>query len=162
MAFQLQKLEAQKAYEVEEDINKVGLSLEEPQIAALLKVSAETGRGDRVYEYLQKLRRSARCANEDTGKVLKDWFSGKGSEVCSKGGKFDVGFVKEAIFRNGGGWHGLGWIGEGMWVVRKENVEPNGRCCCCGEQLGCVVLILMMPRLRGCSVGCRVGYGEGG
>ncbi|OMO89111.1 hypothetical protein COLO4_19930 [Corchorus olitorius] len=38
-----QKLEAQKAYEVEEDINKVGLSLEEPQIAALLKVSAERG-----------------------------------------------------------------------------------------------------------------------
>ncbi|OMO77114.1 Ribonuclease Zc3h12a-like protein [Corchorus olitorius] len=133
-----QKLEAQKAYEVEEDINKVGLSLEEPQIAALLKVSAETGRGDRVYEYLQKLRSSVRCVNEETGKLLEDWFSGKGSEVCSEGGKFDVGFVKEAILRNGGGWHGLGWIGEGKWVVRKGNVEPNGRCCCCGEQLGCV------------------------
>ncbi|OMO72880.1 Ribonuclease Zc3h12a-like protein [Corchorus capsularis] len=103
-----QKLEAQKAYEVEEDINKVGLSFEEPQIAALLKLSAETGRGDRVYEYLQKLRRSVRC----------------------------VSSVKEAVLRNGGGWHGLGWIGEGTWMVRKGNVEPNGRCCCCGEQLG--------------------------
>ncbi|OMO63028.1 Ribonuclease Zc3h12a-like protein [Corchorus olitorius] len=131
-----QKLEAQKAYEVEEDINKVGLSLEEPQIAALLKLSVETGRGDRVYEYLQKLRRSMRCLSEETGKLLEDWFNRKGSEVCSEGGKFDIGFVKEAVLRNGGGWHGLGWIGEGTWMVRKGNVEPNGRCCCCGEQLG--------------------------
>ncbi|KAE8732636.1 Proteinaceous RNase P 2 [Hibiscus syriacus] len=69
-----QKLEADKAYQVEEEINNMGLSLEEPQIAAL----------------------------------------------------------------NGGGWHGLGLIGEGKWVLRKGNVEPNGQCCCCGEKLDCV------------------------
>ncbi|XP_039020850.1 proteinaceous RNase P 2-like [Hibiscus syriacus] len=46
--------------------------------------------------------------------------------------------LHQAILRNGGGWHGLGWIGEGKWVVRKGNVEPNGRCCSCGDQLDCV------------------------
>ena len=106
-----QKLEAEKAYEVEEDINKMGLNLEEPQVAALLKLSAETGRGERVYEYLQKLRRSVRWVSEETGKVLEDWFCGKGSELCFEGAKYEVGFVKEAVLRNGGGWHGLGWIG---------------------------------------------------
>ncbi|KAH1130629.1 hypothetical protein J1N35_002007 [Gossypium stocksii] len=128
-----QKLEAEKAYEVEEDIDKMGLSLEEPQIAALLKLSADTGRGERVYYYLHKLRRSVRWVSEETCKVLEDWFCCKASEIGS-----DVGSVKEAILRNGGGWHGLGWIGEGKWVVKKGTVEPNGRCCCCGEQLDCV------------------------
>ncbi|XP_022752583.1 proteinaceous RNase P 2-like isoform X2 [Durio zibethinus] len=116
----------------------MGLSLEESQIAALLKLSAETGRGGRVYEYFQKLRRSVRWVSEETGKVLEDCFCSKGSEVCFEGAKYEVGFVEEAVLRNGGGWHGLGWIGEGKWVVRKGNVELNGRCCCCGEQLGCV------------------------
>ncbi|XVF19739.1 hypothetical protein REPUB_Repub11eG0136900 [Reevesia pubescens] len=116
----------------------MGLSLEEPQIAALLKLSADTGRGERVYNYLQKLRRSVRWVSEETGKVLEDWFCSKGSELGFEGAKYEVGFVKEAILRNGGGWHGLGWMGEGKWVMRKGNVEPNGRCCCCGEQLGCV------------------------
>ncbi|XVE79282.1 hypothetical protein DITRI_Ditri14bG0045300 [Diplodiscus trichospermus] len=132
-----QKSEAEKAYEVEEHINNMGLRLEEPQIAALLKLSADTGRGERAYEYLHKLRRTVRCVSEETGKVLGDWFCGKGSELCFEGAKYDVGLVKEAILRNGGGWHGLGWIGEGKWEVRKGNVEPNGRCCC-GEQLDCV------------------------
>ncbi|KAK8697738.1 hypothetical protein V6N13_113876 [Hibiscus sabdariffa] len=133
-----QKLEAEKAYEVEEDINKMGLSLEEPQIAALLKVSADTGRGERVYSYLHKLRRSVRWVSEETEKILEDWFCCKASEIGSEGAKYDVGLVKEVISRNGGGWHGFGWIGEGKWVVRKGNVEPNGRCCCCREQLDCV------------------------
>ncbi|XVF46888.1 hypothetical protein PTKIN_Ptkin03bG0064300 [Pterospermum kingtungense] len=133
-----QKLEAEKAFEVEEEINKMGLSLEEPQIAALLKLSADTGRADRVYNYLQKLRSSVRWVSEETAKVLEDWFCSKGSELGSERAKYEVGFVKEAVLRNGGGWHGLGWIGEGKWVVRKGNVKPNGRCCCCGEQLSCV------------------------
>lgn len=134
-----QKLEAEKAYEVEEDIRRMGLNLEEPQISALLKLSADTGREDRVYNYMQKLRRSVRWVSEETAKVLEDWFFSKGSELGSEGAiKYEAGFVEEAVLRNGGGWHGLGWIGEGKWVVRKGNVEPNGRCCCCGEQLDSV------------------------
>ncbi|KAE8687231.1 Proteinaceous RNase P 2 [Hibiscus syriacus] len=133
-----QKLEADKAYEVEEDINIMGLSLEEPQIAALLKLSADTGREERVYNYLHKLRRSVRWISDETGKILEDWFLCKTCEIGSEGAKYDVDSVKEAILMNGGGWHGLGWIGEGKWVVRKGNVESNGRCCSCGEQLDCV------------------------
>uniref|UniRef100_A0A7N2KM33 PROP1-like PPR domain-containing protein n=1 Tax=Quercus lobata TaxID=97700 RepID=A0A7N2KM33_QUELO len=37
-------------------MGKVGVSLEEPELAALLKVSSETGNGERVYGYLHKLR----------------------------------------------------------------------------------------------------------
>ncbi|XVF05201.1 hypothetical protein REPUB_Repub05bG0151500 [Reevesia pubescens] len=83
---------------------------------------------ERVYEYLQKLR-SVRWVSEETGKVLEDWFCNKGSELGFEEVKYKAGFVKEAVLRNSGGWHGLGWIGEGMWVVKKGNVELNGRCC---------------------------------
>lgn len=131
-----QKLEAEKAYEVEEHMRAVDVSLEEPGIAALLKVSAETGRGDRVYNYLQKLRSCVRSVSEETARILEDWFCGKGSEVG--GGMHHVDSVKEAVLRNGGGWHGLGWLGEGKWVVRKGTVESSGLCCSCGEKLACV------------------------
>ncbi|KAK3189329.1 hypothetical protein Dsin_028890 [Dipteronia sinensis] len=56
-----ENLEAEKAYEVEQHMSSMGVRLEEQEIAALLKVSSETGRGERVYEYLQKLRNSVRC-----------------------------------------------------------------------------------------------------
>ncbi|KAK0575285.1 hypothetical protein LWI29_036673 [Acer saccharum] len=52
-------------------------TLEEQKIAALLKVSSETGRGERVYEYLQKLRNSVRCVSEEMVKVIEDWFCGE-------------------------------------------------------------------------------------
>ncbi|XP_031285948.1 proteinaceous RNase P 2-like [Pistacia vera] len=131
-----ENLEAEKAYEVEEHMGLMGLSLEEPEIAALLKVSSETGRGERVYGYLQKLRNSGGCASEETGRVIEDWFCGeKGSEV--KGVSCGVGMLKEAILKNGGGWHGIGWIGEGKWLVKRGIVDEIGKCCC-GEQLCCV------------------------
>lgn len=131
-----ENLEADKAYEVEEHMGLMGVSLEEPEIAALLKVSSETGRGDRVYGYLQKLRNMGGCVSEETGRVIEAWFDGeKGSEV--KGVSCDVGMLKEAILKKGGGWHGMGWIGEGKWVVKKGSVDESGQCCC-GEQLCCV------------------------
>ncbi|KAI4334260.1 hypothetical protein L6164_018971 [Bauhinia variegata] len=130
-------LDAEKAYEVEEHVNAVGVSLEEEQLAALLKVSAEKGREERVYGYLHKLRSSVRVVSESTAKVIEDWFhSAKASEVGEL--NMDVGRVREEILRNGGGWHGLGWIGKGNWVVRRANVDPDGHCCCCREQLVCV------------------------
>ncbi|GLT63854.1 hypothetical protein SLA2020_363860 [Shorea laevis] len=131
------KLEADKAYEVEDYISLMNVSLEEPEIAALLKVSADTGRGERVYDYLKKLRCCVRSVSEETAKILEDWFRGKGNEVGA-GVQHHVDYVKDAILRNGGGWHGLGWIGEGKWAVRRGTVEPSGRCCCCGQQLVCV------------------------
>lgn len=132
-----EKLEAEKAYEVEEHINKVGVTVEELEIAALLKVSAETGRGERVYEYLHKLRNAVRSVNESTAKIIEDWFrGGRASEVGEV--NWDSSRVKEAVLRNGGGWHGQGWVGKGDWAVQRANVDSNSRCCSCGEHLVCV------------------------
>ncbi|TXG46924.1 hypothetical protein EZV62_026218 [Acer yangbiense] len=129
-----ENLEAEKAYEVEEHMGSMGVRLEEQEIVALLKVSSETGRGERVYEYLQKLRNSVRCVSEGTTKAIEDWFRGeKATEV--KGVSFDEGLVKEAVLKNGGGWHGLGWIGDGKWVSKRGSLDENGKCCCCGHQL---------------------------
>ncbi|PRQ32222.1 putative ribonuclease P [Rosa chinensis] len=132
-----EKLEADKAYEVEEYMNKVGVSVEEPEIAALLKVSAETGRGERVYDYLHKLRNAVRCVHESTAKIIEDWYrDGRASEVGEV--NWDSGRVKEAVLRNGGGWHGQGWVGKGDWSVQRANVDSDSRCCSCGEHLVCV------------------------
>lgn len=130
-------LDADKAYEVEEHMNGVGVSLEEAELAALLKVSARSGRADKVYEYLHKLRSCVRCVSESTAGVIEEWFRGaKASEVGEV--EFDVGRVKEGVLRNGGGWHGQGWVGKGDWVVNRTSVGAAGHCCCCGEQLVCV------------------------
>ncbi|KAI9081551.1 hypothetical protein K1719_036437 [Acacia pycnantha] len=130
-------LEADKAYEVEKEMGAVGISLEEQELAALLKVSAKKGRAGRVYEYLHKLRSSVRCVSESTARIIEDWFQRtETSEIGEL--NFDARQVKDRIGRNGGGWHGQGWIGKGNWAVRKTNVDANGRCCYCHEQLACV------------------------
>lgn len=132
-----ENLEAEKAYEVEEHMHLMGVSLEEAEIAALLKVSSETGRVDRVYEYLHKLRNTVRCIGEDTAKVIENWFCGQKGK-CVKGVTVDMDLVKIAVMKNGGGWHGLGWIGEGEWAVKRANVDDHGHCHCCGHKLVCV------------------------
>ncbi|KAL2593829.1 hypothetical protein GLYMA_12G183200v4 [Glycine max] len=130
-------LDADKAYEVEEHMSGVGVSLEEAEVAALLKVSARCGRADKVYEYLHKLRSSVRCVSESSAVVIEEWFRGsKSSEVGEV--EFEAGQVKEGVLRNGGGWHGQGWVGKGDWVVSRTSVGADGHCCCCGEQLVCV------------------------
>ncbi|XP_058729342.1 proteinaceous RNase P 2-like isoform X1 [Vicia villosa] len=130
-------LDTDKAYEVEEHMNGVGVSLEEEEIAALLKVSVKKGKADRVYRYLHKLRSSVRCVKESTGTVIEEWFrSREGREVGQ--GDLDVERVREGVLRNGGGWHGLGWVGKGDWVVNRTSVDGDGICRGCGEQLVCV------------------------
>ncbi|KAM1255693.1 hypothetical protein PS1_030048 [Malus domestica] len=135
-----EKLEAEKAYEVEEHMGMVGVSLEEPEIAALLKVSAETGNGERVYGYLHKLRNAGRCVSESTAKNIEDWFCG--GAACEVGEvNWDSVRVKESVLRNGGGWHGQGWIGKGVWDVKRTNVDlSSSQCSSCGERLVCVDL----------------------
>ncbi|PNY00669.1 pentatricopeptide repeat-containing protein mitochondrial-like [Trifolium pratense] len=130
-------LDADKAYEVEEHMNSVGVSLEEPEIAALLKVSVKKGRADRVYRYLHKLRSGVRCVGESTATIIEEWFqSSEAREVGEE--NLDARMVREGVLRNGGGWHGLGWVGKGDWVVSKTSVDGDGICCGCGEQLVCV------------------------
>ncbi|XP_027342432.1 proteinaceous RNase P 2 isoform X2 [Abrus precatorius] len=130
-------LDANKAYEVEKHMNGAGLSLEEAELAALLKVSAVTGRAGKVYEYLQKLRSSVRGVSESTGMIIEEWFrSTKASEVGEM--NLESERIKEEIARNGGGWHGQGWVGKGKWNVCWTSVQDDGRCCCCCKQLACV------------------------
>ncbi|KAL1205803.1 Proteinaceous RNase P 2 [Cardamine amara subsp. amara] len=134
-----EKLEAEKAYEVEEFMEDAGIALEEAEISALLKVSATTGRESKVYRYLHKLREYVGCVCEETSKVIEEWFcEEKAGEVSDSGIGSDVGLLREVVLKNGGGWHGHGWLGEGKWIVKKGNVSSTGRCLSCSEQLACV------------------------
>ncbi|CAI0544376.1 unnamed protein product [Linum tenue] len=128
-----EKLEADKAFEVEEHMESNGVVLEEAELAALLKVSSETGKQEKVYEYLQKLRKAVRCVRQETADVIRDWFD----RFDCDGVELDAGLIRDAIARNGGGWHGLGWTGEGKWAVERGRVGVDGKCLCCGEQLAC-------------------------
>ncbi|XP_055829631.1 proteinaceous RNase P 2 [Solanum dulcamara] len=129
--------EADQAYQVEEHMRSLGLQLEEAELAGLLKVSVEKEREDKVYQYLHKLRMSIRSVSDSTAEIIQSWFGG---EVATKVGlsNWDIDQVKEAILQNGGGWHGLGWLGKGKWLAQRSQIAPDGRCLTCGEQLACV------------------------
>nr|BAE98777.1 hypothetical protein [Arabidopsis thaliana] len=132
-------LEAEKGYEVEDHMDASGIVLEEAEISALLKVSAATGRENKVYRYLQKLRECVGCVSEETSKAIEEWFYGvKASEVSDNGIGSDIELLRAAVLKNGGGWHGLGWVGEGKWIVKKGNVSSAGKCLSCDEHLACV------------------------
>ncbi|KAG2238769.1 hypothetical protein Bca4012_023417 [Brassica carinata] len=134
-----ERLEAEKGYEVEEHMDASGIALEEVEISALLKVSVATGRENKVYRYLHKLRECVGFVSEETSKVIEEWFcSEKASEVGNSGIGSDIELLRAAALKNGGGWHGLGWVGEGRWIVKKGNVSPDGECLSCGEHLACV------------------------
>ncbi|EPS74097.1 hypothetical protein M569_00656, partial [Genlisea aurea] len=128
--------QADKAYQVAEIAETAGLQLEEPELAALLDVSAETGRGDKVYEYLIKLM-PLRGVAESTMAIIDGWFRSKmAAEVSSM--DVDQDQVKEALLKNGGGKHRLGWLGNGDWITFRSNVNPDGICSGCGKSLVCV------------------------
>ncbi|XP_057440067.1 proteinaceous RNase P 2-like [Lotus japonicus] len=134
-----ERLDADMAYEVEEHMKGVGVVLEEPELAALLKVSAKRGRGEKVYEYLHKLRSAVRCVGESTAVVIEEWFRGGEARGVGDAAGLDGGRVREGVLRNGGGWHGLGWVGKGDWVVCRTSVDDDGGVCGgCGERLACV------------------------
>lgn len=130
-------LEGEKAWAVEEHMVSMGVHPEEPELAALLKVSAEMGRGDKVYAYLHKLRTAVRSVSESTAEIIEGWFCG---EAASEVGGVDccLGSIEEVALKNGGGWHGQGWIGKGKWLVCRAKVDSSGQCGSCREQLATV------------------------
>ncbi|KAI7736819.1 hypothetical protein M8C21_015825, partial [Ambrosia artemisiifolia] len=80
-----------------------------------------------------------RCVSESTVEVIERWFSGESGERVGGGvGEWDMERVKDVMVKNGGGWHGLGWVGNGKWVVTRTSVDSGGCCCGCGERLACV------------------------
>ncbi|CAN8325552.1 unnamed protein product [Cochlearia groenlandica] len=134
-----ERFEAEKCYEVEEHMYASGIVLEEEaEITALLKVSVATKRVDKVYRYLHKLRKCVGCVSEETSRVIEEWFSREVSYYSDGVVGYDVELIREAVLKNGGGWHGLGWVGEGEWSVKRCNVGSSGECLNCGERLACV------------------------
>lgn len=101
------------------------------------KVSAESGREKKVYEYLHKLRAAVRGVNGSTAEIIESWFNGEKAAMVGLV-NWDEDEVKEAILTNGGGWHGLGWLGTGKWIIQRSSVASDGRCCACDQQLTCV------------------------
>ncbi|XP_021732705.1 proteinaceous RNase P 1, chloroplastic/mitochondrial-like [Chenopodium quinoa] len=133
----LDKGDADGGYKVDAHMIECGVVAEEPELAALLKLSVDARRGDKVYEMLHRLRTSVRQVSEETAKIVECWFK---SETASGVGveNWDVGKVKEGIMMGGGGWHGQGWLGSGKWGVVKTEMDKKGVCSSCGEKLVCI------------------------
>ncbi|KAI9187388.1 hypothetical protein LWI28_027525 [Acer negundo] len=128
---------AHKAYEVDAHMADSGVMAEEPELAALLKISTDVKIGDKVYEMLHRLRTSVRQVTDSTLTIIEDWFH---SEDATKVGevKWDVNKVRDGMVRGGGGWHGQGWLGSGKWKVARTQMNDNGVCYSCAEKLVCI------------------------
>ncbi|KAL2927416.1 Proteinaceous RNase P 1 chloroplastic/mitochondrial [Bienertia sinuspersici] len=132
-----EKGDADGAYKVDAHMLECGVVPEELELRALLKVSVDARRGDKVYEMLHRLRTVVRQVSEETARLMVDWFE---SETASGIGveNWDMGKVKEGVVKGGGGWHGQGWLGSGKWSVVKAEMDKKGVCCGCGEKLVCI------------------------
>ncbi|KAK6944955.1 Protein-only RNase P, C-terminal [Dillenia turbinata] len=131
--------EIEKAFLVEQHMLEHGVHPEEPELAALLKVSVELGKSDKVYYLMHKLRTSVRRVLPSTANFIEKWFSGKTASRVGKR-KWDQRLIKEAIENGGGGWHGQGWLGKGKWTVSRTRVGLDGSCNCCREKLATIDL----------------------
>ncbi|CAK7337420.1 unnamed protein product [Dovyalis caffra] len=98
-----------KAFSVEKHMLEHGVYPEEPELEALLRLSVEAGKSDKVYYLLHKLRTSVRRVSPSTAGIIVRWFSSKAASRVGKT-KWDHRLVNEAIESGGGGWHGLGWL----------------------------------------------------
>lgn len=128
------KKAADKAYEVDDYMVCRGVQPEEDELEALLRLSVEVGRVDKVYSLLHRLRVRVRQVSASTCNVIEQWFKSKiGCEVGDE--NWDAGRISEAMVSTGGGWHGQGWLGKGEWKVEKTNMSSEGVCKSCGEQL---------------------------
>lgn len=128
------KMEAGKAYEVDAHMIENGLLAEEPELLALLKLSSEDNRPEKVYEMMHRMRATVRQVSEETAEVVEDWFRSKNAAEVGKE-KWDEQKVKEGVINGGGGWHGQGWLGKGKWRVARTGINQIGTCLCCGEKL---------------------------
>ncbi|CAL9235226.1 unnamed protein product [Arabidopsis halleri] len=131
------KGDADKAYEVDAHMVESEVVPEEPELAALLKVSMDTKNADKVYKTLQRLRDLVRQVSKSTFDMIEEWFK---SEAATKAGvkKWDVKKIRDAVVSGGGGWHGQGWLGTGKWNVKRTEMDENGVCKCCKEKLVCI------------------------
>lgn len=124
----------EKAFIVEEHMLEHGVYPEEPELEALLKVSIEASRGDKVYYLLHKLRTSVRKVLPSTADLIEKWFRSKVASTVGRR-KWDQSLIMEANVNGGGGWHGQGWLGKGKWTVSRTFIGADGLCKFCGEKL---------------------------
>ncbi|CAN1126023.1 Proteinaceous RNase P 1, chloroplastic/mitochondrial [Linum perenne] len=134
-----QTKDVDKAFRVENHMLEHGVSPEASELEALLRVSVEVGRGDKVYYLLHKLRTSVRRVSPSTADLIVRWFSSTPASRVGKR-KWTLLQIKEAIENGGGGWHGQGWLGRGKWRVSSTTVGPDASCRCCGEKLATIDL----------------------
>lgn len=131
------KGKASRAYDVDAHMTECGVVAEEPELAALLKVSVDMKLGEKVYEMLHRLRSSVRQLSESTARIVEEWFT---SDYAADVGMetWEAANVKEGIVKGGGGWHGQGWLGDGKWRVTRTNMNMKGVCQSCGKKLVCI------------------------
>ncbi|KAL0410647.1 UNVERIFIED_CONTAM: Proteinaceous RNase P 1, chloroplastic/mitochondrial [Sesamum latifolium] len=126
--------DVEKAFMVEKHMLEHGVYPEEPELEALLKVSIEAGKSDKVYYVLHKLRTSVRQVSPATANLIERWFKSKAASRVGKR-KWDQEQIIRAMENGGGGWHGKGWLGKGKWTIRHSPVDSNGLCKSCGAKL---------------------------
>lgn len=123
-----------KAFEVENHMLDSNVYPEEPELAALLKLSIAARKSEKVYYLLQKLRTTVRQVSPSTAELIEMWFKSSDASRVGKR-KLDSKLVLQAMENGGGGWHGLGWLGKGKWIVARTQVDSHGLCHECGEKL---------------------------
>lgn len=131
--------EVDKAFSVEKHMLEHGVYPEEPELAALLRVSINASKAEKVYYLLHKLRTSVRQVSPSTADLIVTWFKSKDAAKVGKV-KLNQEKIKKAIENGGGGWHGLGWLGRGKWSVSSTNVGKDGLCKSCREKLATIDL----------------------
>ncbi|KAL9249055.1 Proteinaceous RNase P 1, chloroplastic/mitochondrial-like protein [Drosera capensis] len=128
---------AEKVYKVDAHMVECGVAAEEAELRCILRVSVDVRRGDKVYEVLHRIRASVRQVDEETARVVVEWFESKaGTEVGLR--EWDAERVKEGVAKGGGGWHGQGWLGVGKWNVVRTQLDDSGVCSSCWEKLVCI------------------------
>lgn len=128
-----------KAFSVEKHMLENNVHPEEPELEALLRLSVEMGRADKVYYLLHKLRTSVRKVSPSVANLVEKWFNSTGASRVGKR-KWDKKLVVTAIADRGGGWHGEGWLGAGKWSILRTSVGEDGFCTCCNEKLAIIDL----------------------
>ncbi|PIA42664.1 hypothetical protein AQUCO_02000246v1 [Aquilegia coerulea] len=122
------------AFMVEEHMLENGVYPEEPELEALLRLSVEAGRGDKVYYLLHKVRNSIRKVSPSTADLIERWFRSKPASTVGER-NWDHRLIMEAMENGGGGWHGQGWLGKGRWNSARTFIGTDGVCESCGDKL---------------------------
>ncbi|GAB2219747.1 hypothetical protein Droror1_Dr00007384 [Drosera rotundifolia] len=124
----------EEAFVVEKHMVDNGIVPEEPELEALLRLSIEAGKADKVYYVLHKLRVIARSISASTAELVEKWFRSKKASRVGKR-RWDQKTIARVMESVGGGWHGQGWLGSGKWTVSRSSIGADGLCKCCGEKL---------------------------